>query len=251
MEDQPGHNKKFFHHFCIYVCAVLLKNDSTLPLNSEDSILVVGELFEKMRYQGAGSSMINPTKITTPKNAFDSSKIQYEYVCGYKENSIEIDIELINDAVQKAENYDTILLFAGLTDYVESEGCDRKYMSLPDNQLAVLDNLIKTGRRVVVVLFGGSVVELPFVDHVNAVLHMFLPGQNGGTAVKQLIFGEKNPSGRILMRMFLLEKTLVNACVKSIVKVYMWAIGIILLLIKRSAILLVLVLVILHLLIKI
>lgn len=62
MEDQPGHNKKFFHHFCIYVCAVLLKNDSTLPLNSEDSILVVGELFEKMRYQGAGSSMINPTK---------------------------------------------------------------------------------------------------------------------------------------------------------------------------------------------
>ena len=197
MEDQPGHNKKFFHHFCIYVCAVLLKNDSTLPLNSEDSILVVGELFEKMRYQGAGSSMINPTKITTPKNAFDSSKIQYEYVCGYKENSIEIDIELINDAVQKAENYDTILLFAGLTDYVESEGCDRKYMSLPDNQLAVLDNLIKTRRRVVVVLFGGSVVELPFVDHVNAVLHMFLPGQNGGTAVKQLIFGEKNPSGRL------------------------------------------------------
>jgi len=178
-------------------CAVLLKNDGTLPLNCEESILVVGELFEKMRYQGAGSSMINPTKITTPKNAFDSSKIHYEYVRGYNENSIEIDKELIDEAVQKAKNYDTILVFAGLTDYVESEGCDRKHMRLPDNQLAVLDNLIKTGHRIVVILFGGSVVELPFADHVNAVLHMFLPGQNGGTAVKQLIFGEKNPGGRL------------------------------------------------------
>jgi len=178
-------------------CAVLLKNDGTLPLNNEESILVVGDLFEKMRYQGAGSSMIHPSKITTPKNAFDSSNIHYEYVRGYKENSMEIDKELINEAIQKAENYDTILVFAGLTDYVESEGWDRKHMRLPENQLDVLDNLIKTGRRIVVVLFGGSVVELPFADHVHAVLHMFLPGQNGGTAVKQLIFGEKNPGGRL------------------------------------------------------
>ena len=178
-------------------CAVLLKNDNVLPLKYSESLLVCGELFEKMRYQGAGSSMINPAFLTPPKEAFDRRGIDYEYCRGYRENVSEPDPVLIWEAEVKAEDYDSILVFAGLTDLVESEGADRENMRLPENQLQLIDALISTGKRVIVVLFGGSPVELPFADKVSAILNMSLPGQNGGTAATELLFGDKTPSGRL------------------------------------------------------
>lgn len=178
-------------------CAVLLKNDGVLPLAADNKILVVGDLFEKMRYQGAGSSMINPTKVTSPKAAFDSMGIPYVFRRGYAENRLEPQKEFIVGAVAAAEKYETVLVFAGLTDYVESEGCDRENMRLPENQLVLIDALCKTGKKVIVVLFGGSPMELPFADEVSAILNMYLPGQNGGTACATLLFGKSNPSGRL------------------------------------------------------
>ena len=156
-------------------CAVLMKNDGVLPLTGKEKLHITGELFENMRYQGAGSSMIHPTRVTTVRDAFEKRNIK-------------------NHDLQDC---DTILVFAGLTDEYESEGCDRETMRLPEKQLKLIDEMIATGRKVVVVLFGGSVVELPFNDKVSAILNMFLPGQNGGEATAQLLFGEKNPSGRL------------------------------------------------------
>lgn len=178
-------------------CAVLLKNDGVLPLDKSERILVVGDLFDKMRYQGAGSSMINPTFLTTPKTAFDKQKVTYKFCRGYAENKLEADDKLIAEAVAKANGYDKVLVFAGLTDYVESEGGDRENMKLPENQLAVIDALIKAGKKVVVVLYGGSPMELPFADSVSAILNMYLPGQNGGTATYNLLFGVKSPCGKL------------------------------------------------------
>lgn len=178
-------------------CAVLLKNDGVLPLDKSERVLVVGDLFDKMRYQGSGSSMINPTFLTTPKTAFDKQKVTYEFCRGYAENKLEADDKLIAEAVDAAKNYDRILVFAGLTDYVESEGCDRDNMKLPENQLAVIDALIKAGKKVAVVLYGGSPVELPFADKASAILNMYLPGQNGGTATYNLLFGVKSPCGKL------------------------------------------------------
>lgn len=178
-------------------CAVLMKNDGTLPLSAEKTYFAVGELFEKMRYQGSGSSMINPWRLTNPKTAFDNAGVKYEYHKGYKENQTAADKTLIDEAVKRAGKYDTALVFIGLTDYVESEGCDRENMHLPENQLALIDALIKTGKKTVVVLYGGSPVELPFADKVNAVLNMYLPGQRGGEATRKLLFGEKNPCGKL------------------------------------------------------
>lgn len=155
--------------------AVLMKNDGILPLTGGMKLHIEGELFENMRYQGAGSSMINPTRVTTPKDAFDARGIVN---CGLEE-------------------CDAVLVFAGLTDEYESEGGDRENMRLPADQLALIDRMCASGKKVVVVLFGGSVVELPFNDSVSAILNMFLPGQNGGTAVYDLLFGEKNPSGKL------------------------------------------------------
>ena len=156
-------------------CAVLLKNDGVLPLKGTDKLHIAGELFSNMRYQGAGSSMIHPARLTTPKDAFDAHGVQSHSV----------------------EDCDTILYFGGLTDDYESEGCDREDMRLPEKQLKEIDALLQTGKPIAVVLFGGSPVELPFCDKVSAILNMYLPGQNGGTAVYDLLFGEKNPSGKL------------------------------------------------------
>ncbi len=156
-------------------CAVLMKNDGTLPLGGSEKLHIAGELFETMRYQGAGSSMIRPTFVTTPKDAFDEHGV----------GSVPIG------------ESDVILVFAGLTDETESEGGDRPHMRLPDEQLREIDSLCDSGKKVVVILFGGSPVELPFCDRVNAILNMYLPGQNGGSAVYDLLFGLKNPSGKL------------------------------------------------------
>ena len=178
-------------------CAVLLKNDGTLPLDQNEKLLIVGDLFEKMRYQGSGSSMINPTSLTTSKDAFDRSNVNYVFCRGYAENSLTPNEEFISQAVESAKDFDKIVVFAGLTDYVESEGCDRENMRLPENQLAVINALIKTGKKIVVVLYGGSSMELPFENGVNAILDMYLPGQNGGTATFNLLFGKKSPCGKL------------------------------------------------------
>ena len=156
-------------------CAVLLKNEGVLPLTGREKLHIAGKLFEDMRYQGAGSSMICPARVTSPRDAFDRRGL----------HSVP------------PETCDTVLVFAGLTDEDESEGCDRKDMRLPEDQLRLIDRLCGTGKKVAVVLFGGSPVELPFDDRVSAILYMGLPGQNGGEAAAQLLLGEKNPSGRL------------------------------------------------------
>lgn len=178
-------------------CAVLLKNSDVLPLDRNEKILVIGDLFEKMRYQGAGSSLINPPFITTPKDAFDKRGINYAFERGYKESEDIANSSLIDSAVDVASGYEKIVLFAGLTDYYECEGFDRPHMGLPENQLELIKHLSKLKKRLVVVLFGGSPVELPFIEEVEALLNMYLPGQNGGEAAAALLFGEANPSGKL------------------------------------------------------
>ena len=178
-------------------CAVLLKNDGILPLSEGEELFVCGDLFEKMRYQGAGSSMINPIKLTTPKQAFDDMGVKYTFARGYAENETAAEQTYIDEALALAAPFQKALVFAGLTDYVESEGADRESMRLPANQLALIEALCRAGKQVAVVLFGGSPVELPFAEKVSAVLNMVLPGQSGGAACADLLFGRAEPAGRL------------------------------------------------------
>lgn len=177
--------------------AVLMKNDGTLPLDSTKPVCVIGELFENMRYQGSGSSMISPTKVVLHKDAFDARGIRYEYARGYSAGVDPAEGEPIAEAVALAEKYDTVLLYLGLTDLAESEGGDRVHMRLPDDQLELVNALMTTGKKIAVVLSGGSPAELPFADGVNAILNLYLPGQCGGEAGARLLFGEANPSGKL------------------------------------------------------
>ena len=176
--------------------AVLMKNDGALPLKKREKVLITGELFKNMRYQGAGSSQINPIKLTGIEEAFNINNADYIYSKGY-DLSGEIDKSLVDECIKASEKVDTILVFLGLTDREESEGGDRTNISLAQNQLMLIDAIVKTGKKIVVVLFGGSVTSLPFATSVNAILNMFLPGQNGGEAVYKLVYGEVSPSGRL------------------------------------------------------
>ena len=177
--------------------AVLLKNNGSLPLDKKREYLVIGELFEKPRYQGSGSSLINPARLVTPKGAFDSHGVKYEYAKGYLESEVKVDRALIDEALVKAKKYEDVLLFVGLTDYVESEGCDREHMRLPDNQLALIDALIENNKKITLVTYAGAPFEMPFDEGVDSILNMYLPGQGSGEATYALLFGDECPSGRL------------------------------------------------------
>lgn len=175
--------------------AVLMKNDGTLPLDKTKPVCVIGELFEKMRYQGSGSSMISPTKVVTHKDAFDARGIKYEYARGYSAGVDPAEGEPIAEAVALAlaGKYDIVLLYLGLTDLAESEGGDRAHMRLPDDQLELVNALMKTGKKIVIVLSGGSPVELPFAGGVSAILNLYLPGQCGGEPERDCFLAKPTP----------------------------------------------------------
>ncbi len=180
--------------------AVLLVNDGTLPLPSGSSapeLAIIGDLFERMRFQGAGSSLITPPEVVTPKDAFDARGVRYRFARGYRESTGDRDPALEAEAIDLASHVDTVLFFGGLTDLDESEGFDRSSMRLADNQMRLIQSLIETGAKVVFVLFAGAPVELPFADKLAAVLSMMLPGQSGGEAAAALLFGEVTPSGKL------------------------------------------------------
>lgn len=180
--------------------AVLLRNEkNTLPLTGKENLLVVGEFFEKMRYQGAGSSGLapDPAMVVTPKQAFDRAGIRYTYEKGFGSNAFVPDPYAAHAAVVKAQKADTVMIFAGLPEVFESEGIDRDNLLLPDCQSALIRRLAQTGAKVIVVLFCGSPVELPFAEDVGAILYMGLPGEAGGEAAMRLLYGRENPSGRL------------------------------------------------------
>lgn len=176
--------------------AVLLKNRGNLPLSVDTKLTVIGDLFENMRYQGAGSSMICPTKLVTPKDAFDARGVRYTYYKGYESTEGD-NASLREEALAHIQEGDKVLLFLGLTDEIESEGVDRADMNLPEGQIALVNALLQKGAKITVVLYGGSAIALPFIDEIESLLLMLLPGQAGGLATANLLFGDVSPSGRL------------------------------------------------------
>lgn len=177
---------------------VLLKNDGQiLPVAAGEKIAVIGALARSPRYQGAGSSKINPTRLD---NAFDSlleAGMHVLYSPGYHKGTDEPNEGLVSLACKTAKQADKVLLFAGLTESYESEGYDRVHMRLPENQEALIRAVAQANPNTVVVLAGGSPVEMPWADDVKGILNSYLGGQAGGSAVADLLTGRANPSGKL------------------------------------------------------
>ncbi|MDD6240182.1 MAG: glycoside hydrolase family 3 C-terminal domain-containing protein [Eubacteriales bacterium] len=176
---------------------VLLKNENnTLPLFKEEKVLILGSPFKEEHYQGGGSSMIHSYKKETLEEVFQKRGISYTYEEGYQEREKEPNPKLEKKALEAATKADTILLFLGERGTDDSEGYDRKSIKLPKNQISLLEK-IPSGKRIIVLLYGGGVMEIPCLEKINALLYCGLPGQEGGNALVSLLLGEENPSGKL------------------------------------------------------
>ncbi len=173
--------------------AVLLQNrDCILPLKDGQSCVLIGAMAKTPRYQGAGSSLINPTRLVSLTEAMS----QTPYCSGYLEDGSTNDA-LLSEAASLAKTAEVAVVCIGLPAAMESEGYDRADIRLPDGHNRLVEEVAKANKNTVILLFSGSAVEAPWADRVKAILYMGLPGQAGGEAARNLLFGHANPSGRL------------------------------------------------------
>ncbi|GKX27944.1 glycosyl hydrolase [Vallitalea longa] len=178
-------------------CMVLLKNDNkVLPIAKEQKTAVIGELADTPRYQGGGSSHINPTFL---HSALDEMKKlgTISFARGYDIDADEPNEEIENEAIKLAKANETVVVFVGLPDRYESEGYDRKHLQMPENQVHLINELSRVNENIVVVLSNGSPIEMPWINNVKGVLEGYLGGQAGGGAVADILYGRVNPSGKL------------------------------------------------------
>lgn len=181
---------------------VLLKNDKTgdekrlLPLKKGGRYAFIGSFAKNPRYQGGGSSHINAYKVT---NALEECAGYGEilFAEGFTAQQETIDEVKLAEAVKAAKESDAAVIFAGLPESIESEAYDRDHMRLPDCQNELIRAVAAVQPNTVVVLHNGSPVEMPWLEQVPAVLESYLAGEAVGEAQAALLFGERNPCGRL------------------------------------------------------
>jgi beta-glucosidase len=185
-------------------CAVLLKNEGgLLPLHpaAGDTLAVIGEFARTPRYQGAGSSQVNPTRVDVALDELRDAvgdRTEVVFAAGFGVGTTEEDAELAEEAVALAARANTVIAFLGLPAADESEGFDRSHMELPPNQTALLGRLAEVNPDVVVVLANGSAVRVAdWEQHARAILECWLSGQAAGGAAADLLLGAANPSGHL------------------------------------------------------
>lgn len=194
--DEEAH-----HRLAAEICAssaVLLKNEeNTLPLSKDKTVAVIGEMARAPRYQGAGSSIIVPTRITDAFEGLIAEGYKVSYAPGYFKKQDSLNEVMVKDACNVAAKAGAVLLFIGLTEEYESEGYDRKTMKLPASHNRLVEEILKVNENITVVLSGGSPVIMPWAKKVKAILNGYLGGQAGGKALAEIISGKVNPSGKL------------------------------------------------------
>lgn len=177
---------------------VLLKNEhSILPLKKSARVALIGDFAKTPRYQGAGSSVVNPTKLDSTLDIIENYPLDLAgFAAGYPRTG-KADAALEQEALELAKNADVILLYIGLDEISESEGLDRAHMKLPDSQLQLMSKLSKINPHIIAVLSAGSAVEMPWLNQCEAVIHGYLSGQAGASAMLNAITGKINPSGKL------------------------------------------------------
>lgn len=178
--------------------AVLLKNeDDILPLKRGTKVALIGDFAIEPRYQGAGSSMVNATTVETMEKMIDNYDLQVVGINqGYRRTG-EPDALLTKNSLELARSADVILYCFGLDELSESEGLDRTHMRIPQNQIELLEALARVNPRIIGIISAGAAIEMPWQNNLKAILHGYLYGQAGASAMLDLITGKENPSGRL------------------------------------------------------
>jgi beta-glucosidase len=184
--------------------AVLLKNNgNVLPLEPEpgSTVAVIGEFARTPRYQGAGSSQVNPTRLDVALDELQSAlagRAEVRFAAGFGIGTADDDEQLLQEALELASGADHVVVFLGLPGEDESEGFDRTHIDLPVNQLVLLHALAEVHDRLIVILANGGIVRVStWDDRVAAILECWLSGQAAGGAAVDLLLGVANPSGKL------------------------------------------------------
>lgn len=177
---------------------VLLKNeDGILPLKEGTKVALIGDFAETPRYQGAGSSVVNPTKLESVKDVIGNFPLE---VVGFEKGYPRVgagDPAMCAAAAELAKKADVVLLYLGLDEISESEGLDRHHMRLPDSQVELLREVAMVNPNIVLLMAAGSAVEMPWLGSCKALVHGYLCGQAGAAAILKVVMGEVNPSGKL------------------------------------------------------
>ena len=202
LDESPAEFDVELHHLMARKASeesmVLLKNEGNiLPFKPENKIAVIGDFAQKAKYQGAGSSGVNVSKLDHVIDVIEKEDFE---VIGFEKGFKRFggkSKKLQNRAVKLAKQAEIALVFLGLDESSEIEGLDRKHMNLPQNQLDLLAEVAKVNQNVVVVLSAGSVVDMSWDFQAKGVLHAYLTGQAGARAILDLLTGKFNPSGKL------------------------------------------------------
>lgn len=179
--------------------AVLLKNtENILPLKAGSKVALIGDFAVEPRYQGAGSSMVNPTRLETMEKVISDYDLQVVGISrGYRRTGKDEDENLKKEALNLATEADIVLYCFGLDEVSEVEGMDRNHMRIPQSQIDLLEALVQVNANVVGILSAGAAIEMPWHHCFKAILHGYLYGQAGARAMLDILTGKANPSGRL------------------------------------------------------
>ena len=190
------------HHKLAQNCAaesiVLLDNDGILPLAANAKVAVIGDFAKTPRYQGAGSSQVNPTKLDNLYDCLLAAGVEIAaYAQGFDRRSPAPDQKLIDEAVEAAKKAETVLLCVGLDEVLESEGMDRAHIELSRSQEELIAAVCAVNQNVIIVLSGGAPFVMPKRESYRAAIHGYLGGQAGAGAMADALLGKTNPSGKL------------------------------------------------------
>ena len=200
VKKAPKSFDKDAHHALARKCAeqsiVLLENDGILPLDQNAVVGIIGDFARNPRYQGAGSSMVNPTRLDDLYDCLRAVGVSIAgYAQGFDRRKPNPDRKLIDEAVRVAEAAPVVLLCVGLDEIAESEGMDRVNMELSKGQQELIEAVCRVNQNVVLVLSGGSPFVIP--GSFRAAIHGYLGGQAGAGAMADALLGKVNPSGKL------------------------------------------------------
>lgn len=177
---------------------VLLRNkDGVLPLSDKENVVVISGFADHMRYQGGGSSHVTPTQMPQLKDILDNYSKNLKYTKGFKLDTNANDRKLMTEALELANQAKKVIYVVGLPERYESEGFDRTHLNLPQNQIDLYNEIYKYNQNIVVVVLGGSVVNLEFAQSARGILAAYLGGQAASQAILDILYGRANPSGRL------------------------------------------------------
>lgn len=195
---------------------VLLKNEKLLPINTKrvKHIAVIGEnAVTKMALGGVGAGVKTRKEITPLEGLQEvlGKEVKITYAPGYKSFSRGgrdrrqtpqqgADQELLAQAVEVAQQADLVIFFAGNNREVETEGSDRKSITLPSGQDEVAAALAKANKRMITVIVSGCPVDVSTISGVSgALVASWFNGSMGGQALAEVLTGKVSPSGKLPM----------------------------------------------------